>query len=202
MGVIQDNSGLQASKTFTVPLNPGDFMIWGLWPHSKASLWLTAGKRFNRCEFQLGGGRRLHNYPCILTTTPRASSGRFPRSWPCLRIPVHVTISGRSPGGTHRRQPERKESRKVSFQAKTRGGELQSAPAGASGRHTAPALGAKELELHTRHPALARRARASRVSVSKLPGTCGLSACLQSGCHNPRTGGSKKPRSQQQSSQK
>lgn len=78
MGVIQDNSGLQASKTFTVPLNPGDFMIRGLWPHSKASLWLTAGKRFNRCEFQLGGGRRLHNYPCIPHNNPEGVFGQVP----------------------------------------------------------------------------------------------------------------------------
>lgn len=62
---------------------------------------------------------------------------------------MHVTISGRSPGGDPRRQWERNETRKVSFQAQTCGGELQSAPAGASGRHTAPALGARELESHT-----------------------------------------------------
>lgn len=95
---------------------------------------------------------------------------------------------------------ERKESCKALFQAQVHGGELQSAPAGASGKHTAPALGARELELHTSTQHLLTRA--SRVSVSKLPGTCGLLACLQSGCHHPGTGGSKKPQSQQQSTQK
>lgn len=101
--------------------------------------------------------------------------------------------------GTHRRQRERKESRKVSFQAQTHGGELQSAPAGASERHTAPALGARSWN-HTPAPSTCWTG-ASRVSVSKLPDTCGLLACLQSGCHHPRTGGSKKLQSQQQSTQ-
>lgn len=38
MGVIHGDSGLQEARTFTVPSNPGDFMIRGLWPHRRAVL--------------------------------------------------------------------------------------------------------------------------------------------------------------------
>lgn len=38
MGVIHGDSGLQEARTFTVPSNPGDFMIRGVWPHRRAVL--------------------------------------------------------------------------------------------------------------------------------------------------------------------
>lgn len=94
-----------------VPLNPGDFMIRGLWPHSQASLWLTGGRDLTgvSSNWVLGGFCTIT--PVFLITTLRVSSGSFPRSGPCSRIPVHVTISGTS-GGTNRREWERKEPRK------------------------------------------------------------------------------------------
>ena len=63
MGVIPGNSGLQEARTFTVPSNPGDFMIRGVWPHKRAVLPWTRERDLTGSSTCRVLGRFYHNYP-------------------------------------------------------------------------------------------------------------------------------------------